>query len=371
MAQTTYNADPTLGFRGLLADPNDDAFLISLANGAAAAQGFGIMVRRDAANPEDQFDILSAAGQTPVGVLVHTHAQQDPSLADPLGVALLEPASVCRRGRVWVRVEEAITVGDPVYYRHTSGTGTEIGAFRNDSDGVGQVTTLTPTVVENDIYGLDIVVDDVEYHFEARADGVAGNPAIWTLTPTVANSTLYRLHIHIPTAPGAQQDFYFEYTSDGTATATEICDGFRTAMAADAGFTALVVASGTTTLILTGQTNGMEFDIHPAGVGAWTSVTETQAAGTSTATTLCNKFRTAMAADAAFTAAIVASGTTTLILTGQTAGQSFRVISAGHGTWASITETTAAGPTCDLLSSGSWLRGSSAAGVALLELNLP
>lgn len=371
MAQTTYNVDPELGFRGLLADPNQDAFMVPMANGAAAAQGFGIMVRRDGTNPEDQFDIFSAAGQTPLGITVHTHAQEDPSLADPLGIALLETASILRRGRIWVRVEEAITVGDPVYFRHTSGTGTEIGAFRNDSDGAGQVTTLTPTVVENDIYGLDITVGGTEYHFEAQATGSAGDPAIWTLTPTVANDTLYRLHIHIPNAPGAQKEWAFEYTSDGTATATEICDGFRTVMAASASFTALVVASGTTTLILTGQTNGMEFTILPAGVGLWTSITETQAAGVSTATLLCNKFRTLMAADAAFTAAIVASGTTTLVLTGQTAGQSFRTISSGHGAWASITETTPAGPTCDLVSSAEWLRGSAAAGVALLEINLP
>lgn len=134
MSQIAYTVEPDLAFRGLLADPNDDKYAIPMANGAAAAVGFGIMVRRDATNPEDQFDIFSATGQTPLGVLVHTHAQQDPTLADPLGVALLETASVLRRGRIWVVVEEAITVGDDVYFRHTAGTGTEIGAFRNDAD---------------------------------------------------------------------------------------------------------------------------------------------------------------------------------------------------------------------------------------------
>jgi len=134
MPQTTYNTDPAVGFRGMLADPNDDAFIITLANGAAAAVGFGIMVKRDATNPESQFDIFSATGQDPVGILVHTHCQQDPSLAGALGVALLETAGVVRRGRIWVVTEEAIAVTDDVYFRHTSGTGTEIGAFRNDAD---------------------------------------------------------------------------------------------------------------------------------------------------------------------------------------------------------------------------------------------
>lgn len=135
MSQTAYTVDPAVGFRGLLGDPNDDSFAIPLSNGAAAAVGFGIMVRRDVTNPEDQFDVFSATGQDPVGVLVHTQAQQNPNLADPLGVDLLEPASVLRRGRVWVAVEEAVAVGDPVFFRHTAGGGgSEIGAFRNDAD---------------------------------------------------------------------------------------------------------------------------------------------------------------------------------------------------------------------------------------------
>lgn len=135
MSQTTYSVDPALAFRGMLGDPNDDSFTIPLANGAAAAVGFGIAVRRDVTNPEDQFDVFSATGQDCVGILVHTQAQQDPTLADPLGVTLLEVASVMRRGRIWVRVEEAVAVGDPVFFRHTAGGGgSEIGAFRNDAD---------------------------------------------------------------------------------------------------------------------------------------------------------------------------------------------------------------------------------------------
>lgn len=135
MSQTSYSVDPAVGFRGLLADPNDDSFAIPLANGGAAAVGFGIMVKRDVTNPEDQFDVFTATGQDPVGILVHTQAQENPSLAGDLGVDQLEVASVLRRGRIWVRVEEAVSVGDPVFFRHTAGAGgSEIGAFRNDAD---------------------------------------------------------------------------------------------------------------------------------------------------------------------------------------------------------------------------------------------
>ena len=135
MSQTAYSVDPALAFRGMLGDPNDDSFAIPLANGAAAAVGFGIAVRRDVTNPEDQFDIFNATGQDCVGILVHTQAQENPALTGDLGVDLLEVASVLRRGRIWVRVEEAVSVGDPVFFRHTAGAGgSEIGAFRNDAD---------------------------------------------------------------------------------------------------------------------------------------------------------------------------------------------------------------------------------------------
>ncbi len=263
MSQTAYTVEAALGFRGLLGDPNDDSFAIPLANGAAAAQGFGLMMRRDATNPLDQFDIFSAAGQTPVGVTVHTQAQEDPSLADPLGIALLESASLLRRGRIWVRTEVAITLGDGVFWRHTTGSGTEIGAFRNGFDGAAEVSTLTPNPVTNDLtYTVDVKVNDADFHFETLADG--------------------------------------------SATATEICDGIRAAMALDATFTALVVATGTTTLILTGQTAGQGLDVTSTGEGLF-----------------------------------------------------------------DIVETTPPAPTCEQFTSGEWLEGSTGAGIALLEMNLP
>jgi len=134
MSQTNYAVDPALAYRGLLGDPNKDAVISPFANGSGADVGFGIMVRRDATNLEDQFDNFSATGQTPLGILVHTHATQSRALAGSDGLEALEEASVLSKGRIWVAVEEAITVGDDVYFRHTAGTGTEIGAFRNDAD---------------------------------------------------------------------------------------------------------------------------------------------------------------------------------------------------------------------------------------------
>jgi hypothetical protein len=236
MSQTSYNLQAGIGFRGLLADPNFNKFALPLANGAAAAQGFGILVKRDATNPGEQFDIFSGAGQKPVGITIHTHNQQNPSLADPLGIDLLEMASLLRSGRIWVPVEEAITLGDPVYFRHTSGTGTEIGAFRNDADGVAEVSTLTPTP---------------------------------------ADDTMFTVDAHI-----GEEDYHFEFMSGTSATATQICDGIRAAMALDAAFTARVVATGTATLILTSQQAGLDADYVSSGPGLFTIVETTASAPT-------------------------------------------------------------------------------------------
>lgn len=67
------------------------------------------------------------------------------------GVTLLEVAylptetiSIARRGDLWVLVEEAIALGDSVFMRVATGTGSQRGAFRNDIDSGScqAVTTL-------------------------------------------------------------------------------------------------------------------------------------------------------------------------------------------------------------------------------------
>lgn len=132
MSQTAYAIDPDQAFRGLAEKIESTQ---SRANGAGAAVGFGIMVRADSVNPVEQFELFGGASEVPLGVLVHNQAQENPALAGALGVDELEEATVLRRGRVWVVVEEAISIGDDVFFRHTAGGGgTEIGAFRTDAD---------------------------------------------------------------------------------------------------------------------------------------------------------------------------------------------------------------------------------------------
>lgn len=262
MSQTTYANEAPVAFRGLLGDSGHDMFLISRAVDEAAGVPAGVMLV-NGTDPDTQASLPSAAGETPQGVVAHQQAREDYSLAGDLMLADGETASLVRKGRVWVRVEGAVANGGDVYFRHTTGSGTELGAFRADADGDAEISTLTP------------------------------NP--------VANDTMYTVDIHI-----GDEDYHFEYMSDATATATEICDGIRAAMALDATFTALVVASGTTTLVLTAQTAGQELDVVSSGPGLF-----------------------------------------------------------------DIVESTPPAPTCDLLPGAKFASTAAAAGVALLEINIP
>lgn len=148
----------------------------------------------------------NSASDVLLGLAKHTHYFEStyfPSApitkpAYPAGM----PVNVAKRGRFWVKVEEAVSAGDQAYVRYND-DGNGKGAFRKSLDGAAQVITYTPTAVNDYAYSLSV------------------------------------------------GSYTYTYQADGSATATEIGDAFRTLVNAD---TALhgVTATGTTTLILTG-----------------------------------------------------------------------------------------------------------------------
>lgn len=134
-------------------------------------------------------------------------------------------------------------------------------------------------LVQADIGSIVYAIDDQTV---GKTDGGAEEiPEVKTLTPTAANTTVYALAILVRREGLAPRLFNFSITSDGSATATEINDAFRTAMAADAAFTALIVATGTATLILTRQEGGSEagFDVTNIGPGVITVASTTAGSG--------------------------------------------------------------------------------------------
>jgi hypothetical protein len=206
MAQTSYsNSYSAIGFEGMLADTKEADIVSELNAEASANLVFGRGVRKTAAGGL----LMSAAGQSLAGIPVF-HQRDTSHLDDNGAIAPDETFDLLRKGRILVLAEQAVAVTDDVYLRYSAGTGDQtVGRFRKDPDGTAQVDTVTPTAVNSTEYNL------------------------------VINGRAYVI------------------VSDGSATATEICDAFRTKIAADPD--CAVTGSGTTTLILTADVAGVPF----------------------------------------------------------------------------------------------------------------
>lgn len=142
-------------------------------------------------------------------------------------------------GDVFVESEEDVTSEeDPVWMR-VSAAGTEVaGAFRITPDGTSQVTTLTPGAGQNSVEVSVLVT--------------------------------------ILTGEHAGKSLVLSALADGSMTATEVCDAWRTQLNADAFWSALLVDTGTATLILTAANAGFTFDV--TAIQGTTTIAATTAA---------------------------------------------------------------------------------------------
>lgn len=237
--QSTYSRSFDAAFAGQPGDsgPKRDSSATN-TTGSAIPAGIGVCQAATAG----ELKLPDSATAKLLGIVLNTFNRNpgdgSVSLSSTAAIVDTAQANIREQGAVYVTVEEAVAVTDPVYMRHTAnGAGKlQLGAFRNDRDGVAQVTTVTPAASQN--------------------------------------TTLFSLRVSFP-EDGT--DYEFTIVSDGSMTATEVCDAFRVAMAADTAFTARVVATGTATLILTGQVAGEAFNVANPGTGTYTSITATTA----------------------------------------------------------------------------------------------
>jgi hypothetical protein len=229
---TAYGTGYGLPFAGQIS-PSSGVRVEAWVNGQGADVPAGVAVAKTAT--ENSAALPAASTDVVAGFIVNSFARNPTALTTGKAVIAGDEMNVLSEGAIYVDVEQTMTVADPVYVRYSANGGsTQLGKVRKDADGVAEVHTVTPTAVNSQVYVLRVTVGGVPYTFE--------------------------------------------YQADGSATATEIVTGFKTAMAADAAFTALVVATGTTTLILTGQVAGQAFTVLQVGDGVLADVTTTPAA---------------------------------------------------------------------------------------------
>ena len=127
--QTAYVNEHIEGFVGQYAD-------LQLTNVISrsvetAEVDFGLAVVRGTA--DDQCILPSATGQSFVGITARTIA----GTADTAGdrkYQVGETANLLDEGVIYAICEDGCIPGDDVFFRHTSGTGTVIGALRTDAD---------------------------------------------------------------------------------------------------------------------------------------------------------------------------------------------------------------------------------------------
>lgn len=220
--QTSYDLDQSVAFEGMLGDlsvKDVESHVaeaeILIGKGVTQGTALGQVLHPDSAAKITDVKLFK-------GVAIHHHAmeQKYPAGSGNYSYPQYASVNVLRKGRVWVKPEQTVTAGTSIpHMRFANGIAdvglVQKGSFRKDKDGTAQVSTLTPTVANADVYSVSI----------KGADGkVVGSAS---------------------------------YISDGTATAQEICDGLRAALGAVSG----VVLSGTTTLIITSSEAGKPFTV--------------------------------------------------------------------------------------------------------------
>jgi hypothetical protein len=131
--QTAVSVNPLAGAPGM---EYDDSFSDIVSWIATVAIPFGVLVYESA---EGKATLPTATGNVTAGRV--GIALIDPSLASQAGYAIGDPVRVMIRGRAWIRSEEALAFGDTLFARFAAGTGTQLGAFRNDAD---TATASTP-----------------------------------------------------------------------------------------------------------------------------------------------------------------------------------------------------------------------------------
>jgi len=133
----------------------------------------------------------------------------------------------------------------------------------------------------------------------------------------------------------------YNFLSDGTPTAAEVVSGLIALINADA--LCEMTASGTTVLTLTGKVLGVEVTVTQSA-----NLTFSETTASTTATNVVTQLKTIINANAGV--AVVATGTTTLILTAKIAGTAFT-----YAGTANLTQVLTTANVPEVLYSGNWI----------------
>ena len=185
--QTSYSAEHVVATVGQRADLGLFDIISKAAEGSDI--NFGLAVVRGTG--DDQAKLPSTTGQAFMGITEYTTAWA----ANASDVHLYQEnreMNIVDFGRVYAICEDGCVPGDAVFYRHTTGTGTTIGAFRTDAD------TATADEVNGATWETTASAGGIAIiNFRTGASGVApltlfdDHVALATATTLLTQATLY------------------------------------------------------------------------------------------------------------------------------------------------------------------------------------
>lgn len=164
--QTTFSNNIATAYPGMLADSGFHDIRTFAQAESSAEIPFGCGVVR---NGTDRQAILPVdVNSKLVGVLVHSHDYAPNYELGATGVKPKNPLSILNRGRIWVRVEEAVVCDDLAWCRHTANGGnTQKGSWRKTTDSANAFSCkgLRYVTTQSTPGGLAILEVDMPAYF--------------------------------------------------------------------------------------------------------------------------------------------------------------------------------------------------------------
>lgn len=128
MSQLNYDVNFEKAFEGMLGDVNNMDALSRVIEGSNVLFGKAVTFGTN----DNQCKALSAISEKVAGVVIHKHVEE--------GILLeKEAVSLLRKGRIYVKVEEAVSPGDQVHVRAVVSGQEEAGSFRASADGTDTI----------------------------------------------------------------------------------------------------------------------------------------------------------------------------------------------------------------------------------------
>ena len=131
--QTSYSINQAAAQGGGLYDmgPND---IVSAVDPTEVVP-YGVALCRGVADSECKLPSSSGDVAKIIGVSVLSHTNEQALGTNISNYPMGKDIPLLRKGRMWVKVEESVTAGSPVFVRFASGAGgSQLGAFRTSAD---------------------------------------------------------------------------------------------------------------------------------------------------------------------------------------------------------------------------------------------